>query len=152
MSGIRPGRFGLAGLRQAAREPGTTLDSRGEFRSHEFQAVERPFGAVRLIGIRWQGQTPKQLEHDGQGHGYVLPAGDGSYIATNPDAHAAYASGRDAALGGHFKSFVQMLKAWNRAHSAHLKSFRLEVMVGSMFTSMDADSREKSEIFFRNAA
>ena len=84
--------------------------------------------------------------------GYLLPDGAGGWQRTDPDFHARWSDERNKALNYQMKPTVRMLKAWNRAHSQRLSSFHLEVMVGEMFSSMNNNSRHRSQLFFQAAS
>lgn len=86
-----------------------------------------------------------------QGGGFLLPDGAGGWLATDPIAHERWSSQRNVELNSQMKAMVRMLKAWNRAHSNRLKGFHLEVMVGSVFSSLGNDSRAATQIFFEHA-
>lgn len=86
-----------------------------------------------------------------QGGGYALPNGSGGWLTTDPDAHKAFIEKRNNELGSRLKPLVRLLKRWNRVHSGYLKSFHLEVMVASTFTSLGGDSRDACELFFGSA-
>lgn len=113
--------------------------------------------AVKVVGARGQAvrffyKDPPHVDiapmfkwSDG---GYGLPEGGGGWITTDPDAHADYFKERGEALGPRLKPIIRMLKRWNEEHSAHLRSFHLEVMVCNVFTSIGSDSRFACEKFF----
>jgi len=87
--------------------------------------------------------------------GYLIPSGEtdwwfGFYkwLTTDPDEHARWMSEQNAALGYNLKPLVRLLKRWNRVHSAHLRSFHLEVMVANTFSTMSSNRRTASQKFF----
>lgn len=80
--------------------------------------------------------------------GYALPAGDGTWITTDPPAQKEWINKRQDELSGHLKKRVRFLKRWNHVHSRRLQSWHLEVMVARVFTSMSADSRNGLMKFF----
>lgn len=86
------------------------------------------------------------------GGGYCLPAGDGTWLSTNPLAGTAWFDQRSAALGFHLRPLVQLLKKWNRAHSCRMRSFHLETVAAAMFTSLGSDHRTNLKVFFANAS
>jgi len=88
----------------------------------------------------------------GAGGGYALPAGDGSWITTDPDSHKQWFNERNQALNYHLKPFVKILKRWNRLHSSYLKSFHLEVIAANFFSSMGSNCRDALRLFFERAA
>src|SRR5260221_2400664 len=57
-------------------------------------------------------------------------------------------SGRNAALDYNLKPLVRLLKRWNREHSAHLRSFHLEVLVAKTFSELSSNRRTASQKFF----
>ncbi len=83
------------------------------------------------------------------GTGYGLPDGQGGWLTTDPDYHETYMAERNEALGYQLKPLVRMLKRWNRVHSSRLKSFHLEVMTASIFTSLGSNSRDATAKFFQ---
>jgi hypothetical protein len=82
------------------------------------------------------------------GGGYYLPAGDGSWVFTNPAQDLTWLNERNAALNHQVKPLVKLAKAWNRTHSRRLRSFHLEVMVASAFTSLGSNHRQALKIWF----
>jgi hypothetical protein len=112
---------------------------------------------VQVVGAR--GQAVRLFYQSGpyaditpvlpvSGGGYYLPAGDGSWVRTDPDADIRWFNSEHARLGYHLKPLVKLIKAWNRAHSRHLRSFHLEVMVAKSFSSLGANYREALEMWF----
>ena len=87
-----------------------------------------------------------------RGGGYLIPKGDGTWQATDPDYHDTYISGRHAALGYHLKPMARLIKAWNRAHSQRLSSFHIECMLATTFVSIGANYREATWTFFDHAS
>jgi hypothetical protein len=83
--------------------------------------------------------------------GYYLPAGDGTWLATDPLRGTEWFGQRDTALSGHLRPLVQLLKKWNRAHSSRMRSFHLETVAAAMFTSLGSDHRKNLKVFFANA-
>lgn len=82
---------------------------------------------------------------------FALPNGNGGWLTTDPGVHNDFIDRRHAELGYRLKPLVRKLKRWNNVHSKYLKSFHLEVLVASSFTSLGSDSREAAEVFFRYA-
>lgn len=82
------------------------------------------------------------------GGGYALPAGDGTWITTDPPAQKEWINKRQAELNGELKKRVRFLKRWNNVHSRRLQSWHLEVMVANVFTSMSTNSRNGLMKFF----
>ncbi len=85
------------------------------------------------------------------GGGYLLPAGDGTWIATDPDAHNDFLNRRNQELGSHLKALTRMLKRWNRVHSNRLRAFHLEMIVQAAFRSLNGQMAEATTIFFQYA-
>lgn len=116
---------------------------------------------IETVGAR--GQAVRLFYTDG-GHvdiapvfqrsdsGFLLPAGDGSWLTTDPELATSWLAQRDAALGHHLRPLVRMLKAWNRAHSSRLRSFHLETVAGRLFTSLGPNYRQNLLVFFQHAA
>lgn len=112
---------------------------------------------VRKVGAR--GQAVRLFYTDGlnvdiaptfavNGGGYFLPAGDGSWLRTDPPKQEQWAQERESSLSSQFKRRVRILKRWNNIHSCRLDSWQLEVMVGTVFTSMSSNHREGVQKFF----
>lgn len=87
----------------------------------------------------------------GTTNGYYIPAGDGSWVQTDPYQHHDFMAQRNQELGSRLKPLVRKLKRWNNVHSRRIKSFHLEVLAQSIFSSLGGDSREALELFFANA-
>lgn len=83
--------------------------------------------------------------------GYVIPAGDGTWMQTDPYEHHDFMAARNQELGGYLKPLVRKLKRWNNVHSKRLKSFHLEMLTQRSFSSMNGDSRAALEMFFEYA-
>lgn len=64
---------------------------------------------------------------------YVIPDGDGGWLATSPDAQKRYLSDEDARSGGKLRRVVQIMKWWAqaRANPLPLRSIHLEMLVAS---------------------
>ncbi len=80
--------------------------------------------------------------------GYFLPAGDGSWIKTDPPKQEQWAQDRDTALSGQFRRRVRILKRWNNEHSKRLGSWHLEAMVGAAFSTMSSNHAIGLQKFF----
>ncbi len=83
--------------------------------------------------------------------GYAIPAADGQWIRLNPARQAQWSSARQARLANRYRQRVRTLKCWNRLHGSPLRSWQLEVMIGSMFAAMSADPRLDITHFFAQA-
>lgn len=79
---------------------------------------------------------------------YAIPNGSGGWQTTNPLRHAEYLDQRNAGVSGDLKRFIQIAKQWNIAHSSRLRSFHLEMLAASTFTSLDNDRRKALGVFF----
>jgi hypothetical protein len=115
---------------------------------------------VKVVGARGQAvrlfyQNPPHVDiapvFKWDGGGYALPAGDGSWLTTDPFVQAEWISGRNETLNSHLKPVVRLLKRWNRAHSSRLKSFHLEVMAATLFAQMNSNYRDALHVFFTHA-
>lgn len=83
---------------------------------------------------------------------YLLPAGDGSWIRTSPSTQKDWLKQRADLIGAaYFRKVTRLLKRWNSEHGNRFKSFHLEVLIATLFTSLDGDSREALALFFENA-
>jgi Second Messenger Oligonucleotide or Dinucleotide Synthetase domain len=80
---------------------------------------------------------------------YLLPAGDGAWLRTSPFVANQWLSSRNADLGYHLKPVIRLLKRWNREHSSYFKSFHLETVVASVFSSLGSNYRDSLTKFFR---
>jgi len=83
-----------------------------------------------------------------KGGGFLIPKGDGTWQATDPDFHDSYIADKHAALGYHLKPMARLIKAWNREHSEWLSSFHIECILAATFSSLGANYREASWKFF----
>ena len=64
------------------------------------------------------------------GGGYLIPDSIlGRWIATDPKKHVDIWVAANKAHDGNLVPLIKMLKCWNRAHSALLRSFHLETLV-----------------------
>jgi hypothetical protein len=83
------------------------------------------------------------------GAGYALPNGTGAWLTTDPVFHSQWLDEQKKALGTQLRPLIRMMKRWNSEHSNYLKSFHLEILVASGFTSLGNDTRQACEMFFR---
>lgn len=81
--------------------------------------------------------------------GFGLPDGAGGWLTTDPFAHNEHIDKRHRELSYHLKPMIRMFKRWNNVHSKYLKSFHLEVVTASVFTSIGGDLRDASEKLFQ---
>ena len=79
---------------------------------------------------------------------YSLPAGDGSWIHTAPTTANAWYLEKHRELSYHLSPLVRLLKCWNRAHSKRLRSFHLETVAGTTFSSLGTNYRDALQKFF----
>ncbi|MFF2569559.1 hypothetical protein [Streptomyces sp. NPDC058084] len=112
---------------------------------------------VRKVGAR--GQAVRLFYADGltvdvaavikyQDGSFAIPDGSGDWLPTDPARHEAYLNERNAALVGDLKKMIRFVKQWNKAHSSHLSSFHLEMMVARTFARLSNDSRDGLRVFF----
>ena len=80
---------------------------------------------------------------------YALPSGDGGWITTDPDEHDAYINRRNSELGFRQKPMARIIKCWNNTHSKLLKSFHIEVITATVFSSLGRNTRDGCEKFFQ---
>jgi hypothetical protein len=86
-----------------------------------------------------------------QGGGYILPSGDGGWIATDPDFHADFMVKRNQELSSYLKPLIRVLKRWNREHSYRMKAFHLEMLTQAVFQSLTSSVPRTSLTFFQHA-
>lgn len=79
---------------------------------------------------------------------FALPNGSGGWLTTEPSVHNAFIDKRHRELAYNLKPLIRLLKRWNNVHSKYLKSFHLELLVASSFSSLGNNSRQAAEIFF----
>jgi hypothetical protein len=79
---------------------------------------------------------------------YKLPNGTGGWINTAPAVANQWFSMRNQELNYHLAPVVRLIKAWNRAHSKHMRSFHLETVAGTVFASLDSNYRDALRKFF----
>ena len=79
---------------------------------------------------------------------YHLPNGAGGWLLTAPTVANAWFSDKNKALGYHLGPVVRLLKAWNRAHSKHFRSFHLETVAATTFGSLGSNYRDALQKFF----
>jgi hypothetical protein len=84
---------------------------------------------------------------------YMIPDRErGAWIETNPEAHAkALVSANDRA-GGKLNPLIKMAKLWKREHGVPLRSFHLEVMSYSAFSSAPGTYAEGMRALFGHLA
>lgn len=79
---------------------------------------------------------------------YGLPNGDGSWIKTAPTVAIAWFARRDAQLGYNLAPLVRLLKKWNNAHSKHFRSYHLETVAASVFSTLGSSRQAGLASFF----
>lgn len=79
---------------------------------------------------------------------YALPDGSGGWLTTAPLKAADWFKTQNQSLGYHVAPVVRLAKAWNRAHSRRLKSYHLETLVASGFTSIGSNYRSALCLWF----
>lgn len=79
---------------------------------------------------------------------YHLPNGTGGWLLTAPTIANAWYLERNRVLGYQLGPLVRLLKAWNRAHSKHFRSFHLETVAATTFGSLGSNHREALQKFF----
>ncbi|MFI1293077.1 hypothetical protein ACH4VM_32320 [Streptomyces sp. NPDC020792] len=82
--------------------------------------------------------------------GYGIPDGSGGWLRTDPVKHEEHLNKINGRVDGDLKKIIRFVKQWNKAHSSHLGSFHLEMLVARTFEwSLGNDSRDALEEFFR---
>jgi hypothetical protein len=69
------------------------------------------------------------------GGGYLMPNGNGGWASTNPNYHTEIIAAGDRMQNGRLKPLIRLIKAWNFANGAHLRSFHIELLVYKMSIS-----------------
>lgn len=87
----------------------------------------------------------------GDGESFYLPDGSGGWLLTSPFVANTWFANRNASFSYNLAPLVRLLKKWNGAHSKRLKSFHLETMTASMFTSISTNHRSNLSEFFQAA-
>lgn len=80
---------------------------------------------------------------------YHLPAGDGGWIITSPFVANDWFRTKNSELGYNLAPLVRLLKKWNESHSKRLKSFHLETMAASTFSSLTSNRQNGLQSFFQ---
>lgn len=79
---------------------------------------------------------------------YQLPAGDGTWIFTQPTVANDWFSSKNREMGYNLAPLVRLVKVWNQAHSKHFRSFHLETMTANAFSSINGNRQEALAKFF----
>ncbi len=83
------------------------------------------------------------------GDDYWLPSGNGGWIKTAPLKANSWFKGKNKDLSYNLAPLVRILKQWNKVHSKRLRSFHLETMAGSTFSSLNANRQDAIHKFFQ---
>lgn len=137
---------------------------RYRYKSGEFlQRLRSALGAhTQLAQIGARGQAVRLFYTNGphvdiapvfkwSGGGYALPAGDGSWLTTDPEAQAGWLAERKRVVGDTLGTLIRLTKRWNDCHSRHFRSYHLEVAVATMFKTVGSDYRSALQVFFETA-
>jgi hypothetical protein len=94
-------------------------------------AVRIPFGKLKSENLEvtpcdYRGLIETPL---GKKATYDIPAYDGSWMRSSPDAHNAYVRKHDERLSGKLKPLIQLVKAWKFYNNVPIRSFYLELRV-----------------------
>lgn len=79
---------------------------------------------------------------------YALPDGQGGWINTAPTTASVWFAQRNAALGYNLAPLVRLLKKWNAAHSKRLRSFHLETVTATVFSTLGSRRQNGLTRFF----
>jgi Second Messenger Oligonucleotide or Dinucleotide Synthetase domain len=79
---------------------------------------------------------------------YRIPDGSSNWLKTNPIKHEQYLNDQNGKLSGDLKKIARFVKEWNKAHSSHLASFHLEMLVAHNVDELGANSRTVLRLFF----
>lgn len=72
-----------------------------------------------------------------QGGGFLIPDSvNARWISTDPKRHVDIWSTANSSHNGNLVPLIKMVKAWNRQHSALLRSFHLEAMILGILTNV----------------
>jgi hypothetical protein len=94
-------------------------------------AVRIPFGKhksenLEVTPCAYQGLTETPL---GKKAAYAIPAYNGSWMLSSPDAHNTYVKKHNERLSGKLKPLIQLVKAWKFYNNVPIRSFYLELRV-----------------------
>ena len=94
-------------------------------------AVRIPFGKLKSEDLEvtpcdYRGLIETPL---GKKATYDIPAYDGSWMRSSPDAHNAYVKKQDERLSGKLKPLIQLVKAWKFYNNVPIRSFYLELRI-----------------------
>lgn len=121
--------------------------------------IRRAYDGLSVAQVGARGQTVRVFFRSG-GHvdgapvflhgddDYGLPGGDGSWINTAPTLANGWFTRRNADLGYNLAPLVRMVKKWNAAHSRRMRSFHLETVAGSAFSTLGSSRQRALASFF----
>lgn len=122
--------------------------------------VRRAYDGLEIAQVGARGQAVR-IFFKGSGHVdvapvfwhggdvYGLPKGDGGWINTAPVVANSWFDGRNAELGYNLAPLVRLLKKWNNAHSKRIRSFHLETMAATAFSSLNGNRQDALAKFFQ---
>lgn len=132
------------------------------YRNNSQAFIQRVRGAfdgcsIQTIGVR--GQAVRLFYQQGahvdiapvfswSAGGYILPAGNGTWIRTNPDVQAQWFANQNQRLGYQLLPMIRLLKKWNAAHGKQFKSFHLSVVTANTFGSLSTNRAHALAKFF----
>ena len=79
---------------------------------------------------------------------YQLPNGTGGWTLTAPTIANDWFATRNQELKYNLAPLVRLIKMWNRSHSKRMKSFHLETVAGTLFSSLGCNHRDGLQRFF----
>jgi hypothetical protein len=85
--------------------------------------------------------------------GYLLPAGDGKWISTDPEEQTRWLDERTKVTGSTLIDVIKLTKRWNNEHGKRMQSYHLEVVVACLFKTLLGliNKRVALKLFFENA-
>jgi hypothetical protein len=121
--------------------------------------IKRAYDGYNAVPVGARGQAIRVF-YEGGGHVdvapvfikgdgvYHLPSGDKSWILTSPFKANQWFADKNKDLGYNLAPLVRMLKKWNQSHSKRLRSFHMETMAASSFSSLGGNKRQNLLKFF----
>lgn len=82
------------------------------------------------------------------GDDYWLPNGNNGWLLTAPLKANKWFAETNSNLEYHLAPLVRLLKRWNRSHSKRFRSYHLETMAGTTFSSLGSNYRKCLAQFF----
>jgi len=127
------------------------------------QRVRSAFVNCRIETIGVRGQAVRLFYKQGAhvdiapvfwrvGGGYFLPAGDNTWLITDPDTQSQWFISNNQRLSNQLLPLIRLLKRWNSVHGKVLKSYHLSVMVANLFISLNTDRADAVRVFFVHAS